>query len=145
MGKIRTEIEESINGSIDYYKRRILNLRRDLSNRKTFDVFDRLDLILESMEEVDAQTSLSSVTFMCSNREISRELCSKIMDKFKLKQIDKTFYTYSNEVTWYYQTYVNQIEIKVFPCEPSPDCNPIKIVRTYEQTKWVCEQTGKEL
>lgn len=148
---LRSKAERALTDSYEYYRDRAKQEKKMMSERrkrmKIHDIVDGLLVFADGL--MFTESNHSRITLHFDNTDNSRDFMSRLIDRFGIDKVDKTFHTYSKEVRWYYSFYINhggyEIDMTVFPAEPSPDCTPKQIQEVSYSHKWVCEQTGKEL
>lgn len=153
--RAREQLEESIKEEIVFYIKKTQEWRAKRDSVHTYKFAEKIDTILVSCEKPKTiNIFTTSLTIIFENNNDSRHFVEKLMDKFGIDQVNKTFTSTSwlSQAEWYYEVHIKsegieytEYDVRVYPCDPTPNCNPVKVKYEIKREKWICEATGKEL
>lgn len=150
MDKARKMLEECFDVEIEFYTKKVRMWRESKIKKESYVFAEAIDRILNVCEEPEEMSiAQCSAVLTFKNVYDAREFVGKVMDKFNLNKFNKAFHTWGAEVTWYWNEWLavegRNCELRVYPCEPSTECIPIKVQYEVKREKWICEATGKDL
>lgn len=150
MDKARKQLEDCFDSEIQFYIGKVKQWKENKLKKESYIFAEAIDRILNTCENPqEIYISQSSATLTFKNVEDARQFVGKVMDKFELNHFNKAFHYWGESVTWYWNEILRvegkNCDLRIYPCEPSIDCVPIKVQYEIKKEKWVCQATGKEL
>ncbi len=148
--KVREMIEKEINCTIEDLRERINYQTRRYNSLIDSPIVVKLDeiLVLTTIERELQNYNYTTPTLKLRTDSIeeTRELTSKLLQEVEeVKEFKKVFVRFDEKrgiPEWKEVWEGDMLWIEITPCEPSPDCEPVKRVNSY--TTWVCETVKKE-